>query len=191
MALFAVPGPVPVSLRAATPADAGQLYAWRGEPSVRRHQPLQEATVADLRSDLSRQRPADLYHSRGDRYQWIVLADRRPVGWITLAITSWEQGVAEVGYALTTAAQGQGLMAPALDQLLAELFGRTSIDRLEARCSVDNVASARVLERCGFRREGLLRGYFQLAGRRVDNWIWAILRTDYFMPAGDRPRESG
>lgn len=189
MALSAVPGPIPVSLRAASAADAGLLYAWRGEPSVRRHQPLQEASLADLRADLSRQRPADLYRSRGDRYQWIVLADRQPVGWITLAITSWEQGVAEVGYALTTAAQGRGLMAPALEQLVAELFGRTAIDRLEARCSVDNVASAHVLERCGFRREGLLRGYFQLAGRRVDNWIYAILRTDFFAPSGERPRE--
>lgn len=185
MALFAVPGPVPVALRAATPADAGLLYAWRGEPSVRRHQPLQEASVADLRADLSRQRPADLYRSRGDRFQWIILADRRPVGWITLAITSWEQGLAEVGYALTSPAQGQGLMAPALEQLLAELFGRTALERLEARCSVENEASARVLERCGFRREGLLRGYFQLAGRRIDNWIYAILRRDYFEHADD------
>jgi RimJ/RimL family protein N-acetyltransferase len=184
MALFAVPGPVPVSLRAATSADAALLHAWRGEPSVRRHQPLQEASLADLRADLSRQRPADLYRARGDRFQWIVLADRRPVGWITLAITSWEQGLAEVGYALTTPAQGRGLMVPALEQLLAELFGRTAIERLEARCSVENVASAHVLERCGFRREGLLRGYFQLAGRRVDNWIWAILRADYFEHAG-------
>ena len=68
------------------------------------------------------------------------------MGWITLAITSWEQGVAEVGYALTTSAQGQGLMAPALAQLVAELFGRTAVERLEARCSVDNVASARTIE---------------------------------------------
>src|SRR5690606_26259018 len=129
----------------------------------------------------------DLYCARGDRYQWIVLADRRPVGWITLAITSWEQGVAEIGYALTTSAQGRGWMVPALDQLLAELFGRTAIERLEARCSVENVASARVLERCGFRREGLLRGYFLLAGRRVDNWIYAILRTDWFAHAAPEP----
>ena len=52
MALSAVPGSVPVSLRAATAADAGLLYAWRGEPSVRRHQPLQEASLADLRTAL-------------------------------------------------------------------------------------------------------------------------------------------
>jgi RimJ/RimL family protein N-acetyltransferase len=180
MALSPTPRAASVALRAATPADAPALAAWRAEPSVRRHQPLQEVSVADLRADLARQRPSDLYRSRGDRFQWIVLADRRPVGWITLALASWEQGVAEVGYALTTDAQGRGWMAPALEQLLAELFGHTAIERLEARCSVENVASQRVLDRIGFVREGLLRGYFELDGRRVDNYLYALLRGDYF-----------
>jgi RimJ/RimL family protein N-acetyltransferase len=71
-------------------------------------------------------------------------------------------------------------MAPALDQLLAELFGQTAIERLEARCSVDNLASQRVLEKVGFVREGLLRGYFELQGRRVDNFLYALLRSEYF-----------
>lgn len=180
MALSPTPRAVSVTLRTATPADAPSLAAWRSEPSVRRHQPLQEVSVADLRADLARQRPSDLYRSRGDRFQWIVLADRRPVGWITLALASWEQGVAEVGYALTTDAQGRGIIVPALEQLLAELFGHTAIERIEARCSVENVASQRVLERIGFVREGLLRGYFELDGRRVDNYLYALLRGDYF-----------
>ena len=88
--------------------------------------------------------------------------------------------MAEVGYALTTDAQGRGIIVPALEQLLAELFGHTAIERIEARCSVENVASQRVLERIGFVREGLLRGYFELDGRRVDNFLYAVLRGDYF-----------
>lgn len=180
MALSSLPVPVRVTLRPATPADAPALAAWRAEPSVRLHQPLQEASVADLRADLGRQRPADLYRARGDRFQWIVLAEREPVGWITLAITSWEQGVAEVGYALTSAAQGHGIMPVALTQLVAELFGNTPLARIEARCSVENLASQKVLERVGFEREGRLRRYFELAGRRLDNFLYAIVREDVF-----------
>ncbi len=177
------PTPVAVALRPATPADASALHAWRAESSVRRHQPLQNASVSDLRSDLARQRPGDLYRSRGDRYQWIVVADGRPVGWVTLAVTSWEQGIAEVGYALTSGAQGRGVMTQALSLLLADLFGQTAIERLEARCSVDNEASRRVLEKVGFTCEGLLRGYFSLDGRRVDNHLFAVLRSDLLVPA--------
>jgi len=178
MALAPAPLVPSVRLRPATGRDATLLATWRSEASVRRHQPLQEASIADLRNDLDRQRPADLYRGRGERFQWIVLAQREPVGWITLAVTSWEQGIAEVGYALTTEAQGRGIMTRALGELVEELMTRTPIERLEARCSTGNAASARVLEKVGFRREGLLRGYFRLAGRRVDNWLYAILRGD-------------
>lgn len=180
MALLPVSRPDRIALRPAAPADAAALAAWRAEPSVRLHQPLQEASLADLRADLARQRPADLFRARGDRFQWIVMAENEAVGWITLAITSWEQGVAEVGYALTTAAQGRGIMPVALTQLVAELFGQTALERLEARCSVENLASQRVLERVGFTREGRLRHYFELGGRRVDNFLYALLRTDVF-----------
>jgi RimJ/RimL family protein N-acetyltransferase len=36
-----------------------------------------------------------------------------------------------------------------------------------------------VLEAAGFQREGVLRSYFQLGERRVDNYLYAILRDDF------------
>jgi len=178
MCALATPSPLRVALRPARPDDAALLHRWRGEESVRRHQPLAEATVGDLRADLARQRGANLYRQIGDRFQWVVLSEGEPVGWITLAVTSWEHGVAEVGYALTTRHQGRGIMVEALAQLLDELFVRTELERIEARCSTENVPSQRVLERLGFRREGLLRGYFALNGGRIDNFLYALLRDD-------------
>lgn len=171
-------------MRPALPGDAPLLHRWRAEASVRRYQPLQEATLADLRADLARQRHDELYRGRGERFQWIVLEQSEPVGWITLAVTSWEHGLAEVGYALTTAAQGRGLLAAAMQLLLADLFLATPLERIEARCAVGNMASQRVLDKLGFTREGRLRRYFQLDGERVDNFLYALLRDD-FLP---RPR---
>ena len=63
--------------------------------------------------------------------------------------------------------------------LLDDLFHRTSLERVEARCAVDNEASQRVLEKVGFAREGLLRSYFRLHGKRVDNHLYAMLKTDW------------
>ncbi len=168
-----------VTLRAALPGDAANLFAWRLEESVRRHQPLQETTVAELRADLARQRLDDLYRGRGERFQWIVLVDGESAGWITLAILSWEHGLAEIGYALASAYQGMRLMAEALGQLLPELFVAVGIERLEARCSVENVRSQSLLERLGFVREGRLRSYFSLHGVRIDNFLYALLRDEF------------
>lgn len=167
------------AIRPALPGDAAAMERWRNEPSVRRHQPLQETTLAELRSDLARQRMEDLYRGQGERFQWIVLADSEPAGWITLAVLSWEHALAEIGYALATEHRGRGVMSEALSLVLPELFVAAGIERLEARCSVENFASLRLLERLGFVREGRLKSYFLLHGRRVDNFLYALLREDF------------
>lgn len=173
-----------VGLRPAVPRDAALLWRWRTEWSVRRFQPLHDLSTGQLRADVSNQRIADLYRGRGEKFQWIVLTDGQPAGWITLVVSNWEHGLAEVGYALATYYQGRGLMTRALTRLLEDVFHHTSIERVEARCAVDNVASTRVLEKCGFSREGRLRGYFKLRGKRVDNLLYALLRGDFLARQG-------
>ena len=142
-------------------------------------QPLSDLSVSQLRSDVANQRMADLYRSRGEKFQWIVLVDEDAAGWITLVVSNWEHGLAEVGYALSSSYQRRGVMVEALADLLDEIFHRTTLERIEARCAVDNRASQKVLERVGFQREGRLRGYFKLRGQRVDNYLYAVLQRDW------------
>ena len=168
-----------VALRPAAGDDASRLRRWRAQDSVRRFQPLRDVSTAQLRSDLSSQRVSDLFRGRGDRFVWIVEADGVPSGWITLVVNNWEHGLSEIGYALASDYQGYGLMRQALVLLLPDLFLRAPLERVEARCAIDNVASQKVLEQLGFTREGRLRGYFRLHGERADHWLYALLRSDF------------
>ena len=93
---------------------------------------------------------SDLYHGQGDKFQWIVRCDEQPAGWLTLVITNWDHGLAEIGYALSTPFQKRGIMVQALHLLLADLFLNSPLERIEARCDTRNHASQRVL------REGRL-----------------------------------
>lgn len=170
--------PARVRVRIARPADAFDLQRWRAEESVRRYQPLTDASVDDLRNDVAGQNTADLARGRGDRFQWIVEVGGSSAGWITLAIQSWPHGLAEIGYALSTPYQGCGVMPVALSKVLAQLFSDTPLFRIEARCHVDNRPSQRVLTRLGFSCEGRLRQYFSLGGSRVDNLLYALLRAE-------------
>jgi len=171
--------PLPITLRPAAPRDADLLRQWRAEPSVRRFQPLNELPTAQLRADVASQRIGDLYRGRGEKFQWIVQVDGHPAGWVTLVVSNWEHGLAEVGYALSTAYQGQGILTDTLEILLDDLFHNTLLERIEARCAVENYGSQRVLEKNGFLREGRLKGYFKLRGRRVDNYVYGLLREDW------------
>ena len=168
-----------MTLRFANEADALAIQRWRQEPSVRLHQPIAAATLGQLRAELAVQRASALRQGTGQKFQWIVEVDGRPAGWLTLVIHNWEHGLAEVGYALSASFQRRGLMRRALAAFVEEVFLTTSLERLEARCSVDNHASRRVLEACGFTLEGILRGYFVLADRRVDNLLFSCLRAEH------------
>ncbi len=171
--------PLSITLRPAAPRDADLLRQWRSEPSVRRFQPLNELPTAQLRADVASQRMTDLYRGRGEKFQWIVQVDGHAAGWITLVVSNWEHGLAEVGYALSSLYQSRGIMTDALQILLDDLFQNTLLERIEARCAVENYGSQRVLEKNGFLREGRLKGYFKLRGRRVDNYVYGLLREDW------------
>ncbi len=173
-----------VRIRPARVSDAPLFRAWRAEPSVGRFQPIRDLPLSQIRSDVASQSVESLYRNRGDRFQWIVEADARPAGWITLVVGNWEHGLCETGFALSTAYQGHGIMVQALTLLVPELFLQTGLERIEARCAMDNHASRQVLEKVGFRREGILRGYFVLHGRRVDHYLYALLKDDYLPSSG-------
>jgi len=66
------------------------------------------------------------------------------------------------------------------DRRTARNGGRA--ERLELRISVDNVASKRVAERCGYTRDGVLRSLYVKEGLREDTEVWSRLPGD--PPAG-------
>jgi RimJ/RimL family protein N-acetyltransferase len=63
----------------------------------------------------------------------------------------------DCGYVLARRWWGQGLMTEVLTQVAIWALRQPSVFRIGAVCDVDNIGSARVLEKSGFVREGLLR----------------------------------
>jgi ribosomal-protein-alanine N-acetyltransferase len=57
-------------------------------------------------------------------------------------------------------------------------FSALELSRLEAACLPDNVASRRLLERCGFKYEGVAQAYLQIDGRWRNHVLYAALRAD-------------
>ncbi len=63
----------------------------------------------------------------------------------------------EFGYVLATLHWGRGLMTETLQAVAGWALAQLSVFRIGAVCDVDNIASARVMEKAGLSREGLLR----------------------------------
>ena len=83
--------------------------------------------------------------------------------------------IAELGYLLVEAARGRGLATRAVRLLTEWSFRELEMERIQALVHPENPASARVLERLGFAREGLLRSYRAAPRGREDRVIYAVL----------------
>lgn len=86
---------------------------------------------------------------------------------------------ASVGYVLGTAAWGQGYMGEALRALLGYAFDTLDLHRIEADIDPRNLASAKTLERQGFRKEGHLRERWIVEGEVSDSALYGLLRPDW------------
>ena len=85
---------------------------------------------------------------------------------------------AEVGYILRRDRWGLGLMNEALECVLDFAFDTLRLHRLEADIDPRNAASARSLERLGFRREGFMRGRWIVGGEICDSAFYGLLQAD-------------
>ncbi len=72
----------------------------------------------------------------------------------------------------------QGYMREAITALVHHAFTMLDISRIEAACLPENAASRGVLEKCGFKYEGVAQSYLQINGRWRNHVLYANLRHD-------------
>src|SRR5262249_51739760 len=106
-------------------------------------------------------------------------SDSAMVGGITLA--NLRRGVAHagsIGYWVGQRFSRQGLMTAAVRTLIPMCFDSLRLHRIEAACIPTNTASVKLLEKCGFQREGYAREYLCINGIWADHLLYARLRND-------------
>ena len=140
-------------------------------------------TAADAEAWLRRMRSIE---ATGLAFQFVVVlkSAERAIG--TCLLFRFEEGSAraEPGYALGRAYWGRGLMQEALTALLGSGFGTMGLRRLEAEVDTRNGPSARLLQRLGFTKEGLLRQRWVTKGEAKDVEMYGLLRNEWLGRAG-------
>ena len=89
-----------------------------------------------------------------------------------------ERDIWEIGIMLAPAAQGKGLAARALHEIIDHAFDRLGARRVYGDVDEGNVASQRLFERLGFQREGLLRGNWHTHLGERHSVIYGLLTHD-------------
>jgi len=135
--------------------------------------------AATLRLVLHEQLPGMVARGLMSPYVIVEAASGQVLGGINLHHFDPLRDTVEVGYWLLLEARGRGVATRSVGAAAEHAFAN-GIYRIEAHVRVGNVASERVLERVGFRREGVKRGYLRRGGEehKLDATLFARLADD-------------
>jgi ribosomal-protein-serine acetyltransferase len=90
----------------------------------------------------------------------------------------WTSRVCEIGYWIDKDEEGRGVITRACQVMIDYAFDELGMNRVEIRCSAENVRSASVPKRLGFKKEAELRQSEKLNGRSHDFLIFGLLAND-------------
>ena len=124
------------------------------------------------------------HYTRHEAVTWAITlhGDDRLIG--TCGTYAWdrENRHVDIGYHILYKHWGQGYATEATNALLAWCFAHLGVHRIQADCTAGNIASERVLLKCGFRFEGIWRESCWEHGRFVDIKQFGLLRREYVLP---------
>ena len=168
-----------LAARPAAVADAPvihQLYAT--DPAVAKY--MTWRPHRNLDETLEFLRRCERVWAEGSAYPWTLWTkdDGEFAGLIEIRVNA---SSVDLGYALSRRRWRQGLMSEAVTSVIEWALAQPPIYRVWATCDIENVASARVLERVGMQREGVLRRWLvhpNLSDVPRDCLCYAIVKAD-------------
>lgn len=174
---------VPVTVQ-----NAGALWNVLQQPDLRAYQDLPNVGNAAF-LEMVAKRPKALRHGVSGRFEWLIYPahSRRAAGWLSLRVADRDLQTGEIGYSLVREFRGAGYASEAVAALLDEAFEQGQLLRINAYCLPENEPSRRLLQRLGFRFEGVLPHGATVSGHTVDVLMHRMERETWL----DGTRQSG
>jgi RimJ/RimL family protein N-acetyltransferase len=169
-------------MRPLTPDDFDALFAYQSSPDVARWLMWGPRNEDEVRASLDLKLRSTAIDSEGDILALAVVlkaTDEMIGDWI-LQLVSGEHRLGEVGYIIHPDHQGRGYATEAGRVLLDVAFRELGLHRVIGRVEARNVASARVLEKLGMRREAHLVENEFVKGEWQSELLYAMLDREWF-----------
>ena len=165
-----------VRLRAMEPEDLEVMYAMENDPQT---WDVTNFTVPYSKFILKQyieNSECDMFADRQLRMMIVRVEDAAVIGTIDITDFSPMHARGEVGIAIRKEYQGNGYAKEAQCLLCDYVFGYLYLKQLIVHIAVDNEASIRLFESCGFVRCGLLKDWWRVGGHYKDVVLLQLLR---------------
>jgi RimJ/RimL family protein N-acetyltransferase len=168
-----------LALRRYTYDDIPDVLAFASQPSVAKVTPEHiQATEEGVKKYIDLQNSYQPFEK--DKVFELAVErkeDGRVIG--LLGLICRDPGQGEIGWALGVEYRGQGYATEAARALMDYGFNSLGLHRIHADTNSDNLASWRIMERLGMRREALLRGSVYEEGKWLDRYIYGMLADEW------------
>lgn len=161
------------------PEDKSKLVLYLNDPIIYRNTLLIPSPYTEADAEWWIGKTQENFELYGRTYNWAIRhVEHGLIGGTSVFIrTGLEGHLDEIGYWLAEPFRGQGIVTDVVKVLSDWLFEiRPALVRIEAKVHSYNPASARVLEKAGFEREGLLRKATIKNGELIDTILMAKIR---------------
>ncbi|MDZ8087664.1 MAG: GNAT family N-acetyltransferase [Nostoc sp. DedQUE12b] len=161
-------------------ADWQAVFTYQSDPLYLRYSYWTQRTQKDVCEFLQMFIEQQKEQPRTKFQLAIVLKEEnRLIGNCGIRVNDPEMREANIGYELNTQYWGQGYATEAAQAILKFGFEELRMHRIWSWCVSENVASVRVLEKIGMRREGHLREKELIKGKWYDNFLYALLEHEW------------
>lgn len=118
------------------------------------------------------------YGTMQSEFSWGIelIAENKMIGVVKMFDINYSTKRCEVSYILNPKFQGKGYINEAVSAVIDFAFNTMGFFRVQARCSNDNKASERVMQKSNMLYEGLLKKYWYIKGEHKDVVLYAITR---------------
>ncbi|HVP06883.1 MAG TPA: GNAT family protein [Candidatus Acidoferrum sp.] len=167
-------------LREVRRSDVGpRYYQWLNDPEVNRY--LETRFVPRSLENISEH--VARMDSKDDEpfFAICTLDGDEHIGNIKIGPINWRHRYADVSLLIGEKRYwGKGFATDAISLVTLYGFEVLNLNKLKAGCYVENEGSARAFEKCGYRREGLLKGQYFIGGHETDAILLGLTASEYF-----------
>ena len=166
-------------LREITPGDAADLFSFRGDPEVQKYDsepPLQE--IGQARAEIEKIR--GMFVSKKAIIWGITLKqENHVVGDLGFYFWGGAYYKTDLGYTVARPYWRRGIATEAVGALIRFGFETLHLHRINVDTRMDNIASLRLMQKLGFRHEGVRRECIRNADGSYQSWgLFGMLETE-------------
>lgn len=164
--------------QAITPSMYQEIYQSRSDAFAVEHNPFAPCDFAEFSKimDNFSVNLAEVYSAKG--LKWVITQDEKILAVLGISQINKMMKTAEIGHQVNPKLRGMGIGTKAVFALINHVFANSDLRKLIATISDNNIPSCKIVEKIGFKQEGLLRKHFLINGQERDERLYGILRGE-------------